>query len=291
MKKWALPIFLGAVTFALLLLLLVPSEPPKVKVVAAARDLGAGTIIQTADLTLKEVPKDEVPEGAVSDPSKFVGKTLAVVRFKGEIITERHLGPAVNLAPDERAVAVKVTLDRGLAGLLRPGMRVGLVATLPAGGAGSGDIYAKAMLEGLRVHYIPPDFMASTSPQPEVVTAKVEAKSGGLLSETPAYAYQRRTSDEGVIVLSVSTRAMPVVYAPPTSTITSTTAITGIEGAEVKWVNPLELLAALNAEGRAITLYLLPEETEPFVTEGVLLSEMVNKGQQYERRVVYGGEK
>ena len=58
-----------------------------------------------------------------------------MVRFTGEPITPRHLGAAVTLEPNERGIAIKVAADTGLAGILRPGMKVGVIATLGATGA------------------------------------------------------------------------------------------------------------------------------------------------------------
>lgn len=266
MKKWALPGFLGAITFALLIMLLMPSDPPRVKVVVAARDLGAGMVLEAADLAVKEVRKDEVPEGAISDPNALIGKTLAVIRFKGDIITLQHIGPHVRIAPDERAIAVKVTLDRGLAGLLRPGMQVGIIATLEL----ENSIYAKATLEGFKVLYIPPDFIA----RPPEELAKVQEQQGGIL-QTPVFPAQARIANEGVVVLSAPTRPQTVIYVTENMTREIT-------------VTPLELIAALNAQGQAVTLYLVPEGAEPFTSAGVRLLDLVPEAlRPIERRVVY----
>ena len=147
-KRWGLPIALGLITAILLVAALWPKETPQRTLVVAARDLGAGTTLAAADLTTAQVDAARAPADAIADPGRLVGQTLAVVRFAGEPVTPRHIGPAVTLAPDERGIAVKVQADTGLAGLLRPGMKVGMVATLADGDR---DIYAKSLLEGLRV--------------------------------------------------------------------------------------------------------------------------------------------
>ena len=156
-KRWGLPVALGLITAVLLVAALWPKETPQRTLVVAARDLGAGTTLAAADLTTAQVDAAAAPADAVADPARLVGQTLAVVRFAGEPVTPRHIGPAVTLAPDERGIAVKVQADTGLAGLLRPGMKVGMVATLADGDR---DIYAKSLLEGLRVVYVSPDFQA-----------------------------------------------------------------------------------------------------------------------------------
>ncbi len=122
MRKWLVPIVLGVLTCLLLVAVLWQPEEPKRKVVVAATNLGAGVALAPSDLATVEMTRDQAPADALADPGKLVGQTLAVVRFAGEPITLRHLGPAVDLKPDERGVAVHVKADTGLAGLLRPGM-------------------------------------------------------------------------------------------------------------------------------------------------------------------------
>ncbi len=45
--------------------------------------------------------------------------------------------------------------------------------------------------------------------------------------------------------------------------------------AKTAWVTPVELLAALNAEGQAFTLVLMPEQAEPYVSSGLHLSSFI----------------
>ena len=119
-KSLLLPALLGLLAFGLILLALWPEPEPTVDIVVAARDLGAGAALTPADLALRTLPADQAPSDAASDPAALVGHTLAVARFQGEPISPKHLGPGVNLGPDERAVAVRVQRDRGLAGLRMP---------------------------------------------------------------------------------------------------------------------------------------------------------------------------
>ena len=125
-KRWTLPLALGVITVILVAVALWPQETLKGKAVVAGRDLGAGMTLTAADLTMFELDAAAIPADAIADPIRLAGQTLAIVRFKGEPITPRHLGQAVTLAPDERGVAIKVQAETGLAGLLRPGMFVGV---------------------------------------------------------------------------------------------------------------------------------------------------------------------
>ncbi len=295
-KRWGLPVALGLITAVLLVAALWPKETPQRTLVVAARDLGAGTTLAAADLTTAQVDAARAPADALADPTRLVGQTLAVVRFAGEPVTPRHIGPAVTLAPDERGIAVKVQADTGLAGLLRPGMKVGMVATLADGDR---DIYAKSLLEGLRVVYVSPDFQARPY-TPATASATVTKSGGGALGmdSTPATSSTGSTGTvrEGVLVLAASTQAQPVRYETITDTLklaaggvitgtlplttTTTTAARPTPAVKpkeppVRWVIPVELIAALNAaQNGSFTLVLLPEAPQLYTTAGLTLADM-----------------
>ena len=306
-KRWGLPVALGLITAVLLVAALWPKETPQRTLVVAARDLGAGTTLAAADLTTAQVDAARAPADAVADPGRFVGQTLAVVRFAGEPVTPRHIGPAVTLAPDERGIAVKVQADTGLAGLLRPGMKVGMVATLADGDR---DIYAKSLLEGLRVVYVSPDFQARPyTPATASATVSTGNKDALGLNSAPAAttsAGNSGTVREGVLVLAASTQAQPVRYETITDTLklaaagtitgtlplttTTTTAPRPTPAAKpkeppVRWVIPVELIAALNAaQNSSFTLVLLPEAPQLYTTAGLTLADMRNQAANEEPR-------
>ncbi len=299
-KRWGLPLALGLITAVLLVAVLWPKETPQRTLVVAARDLGAGATLAAADLTTIQVDAAAAPADAVADPARLVGETLAVVRFTGEPVTARHLGPAVTLAPDERGIAVKVQAETGLAGLLRPGMRVGIVATLADTERA---VYAKSLLEGLRVVYVSPDFQARPY-TPATASATVTNSGGpstgsgsGATNTTTSSAGSSGTVREGVLVLAASTQAQAVRYETITDTlkldgtapITGTLPVTPTTAAKapravptpepeeppVRWVIPVELIAALNAAGESsFTLVLLPETPQGYTTAGLTLTDV-----------------
>ncbi len=299
-KCWGLPLALGLITAVLLVAVLWPKETPQRTLVVAARDLGAGATLAAVDLTTIQVDAAAAPADAVADPARLVGETLAVVRFTGEPVTARHLGPAVTLAPDERGIAVKVQAETGLAGLLRPGMRVGIVATLADTERA---VYAKSLLEGLRVVYVSPDFQAR--PYTPATASATVTNSGGPSTGSGSGATNTPTSSagssgtvrEGVLVLAASTQAQAVRYetitdtlkldgtAPITGTLPLTTTTTTKapravptpepEEPPVRWVIPVELIAALNAAGESsFTLVLLPETPQLYTTAGLTLTDV-----------------
>lgn len=304
-KRWTLPLVLGLLTALLLAAVLWPKETPRRTVVVATRDLGAGTALAASDLATAVVDAAQAPADAVADPARLIGQTLAVVRFQGEPVTPRHLGPAVTLAPDERGIAVSVKADTGLAGLLRPGMHVGVVATLAENADTGRAVYAKTMLEGLRVLYVSPDFQARPyTPATAAATVSKNAGKGALgLDAAPATssAGSSGTVREGVLVLAAATQAQPVRYETVTDTLKldATQPLTGTLPAPakaagpgkpatqpppVRWVAPVELLAALNAAGNSFTLVLLPETPQAYVTAGLSLGDLRVEQSQAEPR-------
>lgn len=266
-----LPIVLALATFALLALALWPQEEPVRTVVVAARDLGAGTILAPSDLKTISVPLEQAPDDGVDEPTLLVGESLSVVRYTGEPITPRHLGPAVILAPDERGIAVTVQADTGLAGLLRPGMEVGVIATLRDDL--SEQVYAKSALEGLRVLYVPPDFQARNT------SIVYQTNPDGSYTPPPAPPEPIR---EGVIVLAAGTLPEPVVFEESQVILIRRLAEEeGESGAEIPtvdeppdavWAVPVELLAALNAADASFTLVLTPEDALPYTSPGLDLN-------------------
>lgn len=309
-----LPLLLAALTFALILLALWPNDPPTISVLVAARDLGAGSVLTAADLTPLSLEAGLAPADAIADAASLVGQTLAVVRFQGEPVTLRHLGPAVAVQSDERAVSLRVEQDQGLAGILRPGMHVGVVATLEDE---LGGVYAKAMLEDLRVVYVSPDFQA----RPDLpVTAEMTVNNGESSSVAGGSSAASRRSTtassaanqarEGVVIVAAPIAPHPVTFAPIVETTPLTYTLLGgneeevvasagntlsaaplpvtqlavwlppegasdLANARITWASPVEMLAALNAQGHAFTLVLMPEAADPYVSPGLRLTEFL----------------
>ena len=108
--------------------------PARVAVTVAARDLPAGAVLASTDLTTVELPPEARPDGLLTDPT---GRTLAGPVTQGEALTEvRVVGAPMAreaLAGTER-LALPVRLpDAGAVGLLQVGDRIDLVATDPQG--------------------------------------------------------------------------------------------------------------------------------------------------------------
>ncbi len=176
------------------------------------------------------------------------------------MILQSHLGgEAVNLGPDERAVAVEVTDSAGLAGLLKPGDRVGVTAILTAGDFTTQGVFSKAVVENLRVLYIQPSFAAEDP-----------AASAAVVTPDPltGIAMQRQREKQGVVVLAVPVKAQAVVYDFQSAGLQATAA--------VRLVNAVELLSALDqADNVKLSLYLMPKDPQPMNTSGLWLPDLV----------------
>lgn len=105
--------------------------PDTVDVLVAAHDLPAGEPLRTEDLTQVAWPTGTAPAG----PADAVGRVLAAPLRAGEPVTDVRLtGPDLaSTTPGLAAVPIRLP-DPGIAGLLRAGDRVDLLATDPADG-------------------------------------------------------------------------------------------------------------------------------------------------------------
>ncbi len=254
LKKLPL-IFLALIVFAASLIFLLPA--PSRGVAVAVVDLRAGQTIQTGDLVLRELPQDAIATDSVIDLSLAVGQTLRVDRSVGDVIRASHLGEPVSLAPNERAVSVSVVDSTGAAGLLRPGLRVGVVAIVSSEGFSSSGWFTKATVEGLRVLYVDPRWSSeqSSAPQP--------TQEGGAFGGT----FTQDRAREGTVVLAVPVEMQTLLY---------DFAASGSES-QAQRVNVIEMLTALTAtDGAKLSLYLMPgEQAQAFTSPGLWMPDLI----------------
>lgn len=110
----------------------VTAPPPSTTaVLAAARDLPSGTVLEAEDLAEVRLPPDVVPAGLVAHPE---GRMLASPIRRGEPVTDARLvGPSLLAGyPDLTALPVRLP-DPGVLELLRVGDRIDVLATDPEG--------------------------------------------------------------------------------------------------------------------------------------------------------------
>lgn len=258
MFKRAFPIVLALIVFLIAFILLRPA--PSRLVVVAAYDLRAGHVLSDQDVTLRSIPSDGLPTDVITDKTTVIGQPLRIDRGQGDVIRSSQLGNLIELAPNERAVAVKITDPTGMAGLLVPGQKVGVVATIPEQNAQVSGTFSKATIEGLRVLYIDPRFAASMNAN---VVPQSTPQTFGL---TGSLTTQDRATT-GTVVVAVPTNLQTIFY-----DFTSSGAIS-----QSRTVNALELLAALETtDGAEITLYLIPDENaNKFTSPGLWLPDLI----------------
>lgn len=250
---------LAALIFAAALILLRPA--PTRTVVVAARDLRAGRVLTSEDLLLKPLPEDVLAPDALTDTSLAAGQSLRIDRGQGDVLRASQLGSLISLEAGERAVAVRVTDPSGVAGLLIPGQKVGVVASLAQQNSLDSGTFSKAVIEGLRVLYIDPRYAASQ--EANVPAGTPAAGFGGGLSGLNTDERAR----EGTVVLAVPVGMQTVFYDFSASGAVS----------EARKVNTLELLSALSAaDGTQIMLYLMPgEQASAFTSPGLWLPDLI----------------
>jgi Flp pilus assembly protein CpaB len=109
--------------------------PARVGVLVAAHDLAPGAVIGADDLTEARFAPGTLPAGLADAPE---GRVLAAPLRAGEPVTDvRLLGHALTASyPGLTAVPVRLP-DAGMAGLLRAGDRIDLVAADPQGSGAS----------------------------------------------------------------------------------------------------------------------------------------------------------
>ena len=113
---------------------LAPADAAAVPVLAAARDLPAGSLLDDADLTTVALLPGAVPGGALTEPGQARGQRLAGAVRAGEALTDvRLLGTALLPPGGDVAVPVRVA-EPAVAALLRPGDRVDVLSAAPEGG-------------------------------------------------------------------------------------------------------------------------------------------------------------
>ncbi|MCW2705767.1 MAG: Flp pilus assembly protein CpaB [Blastococcus sp.] len=120
--------------------------PDLVTVLVSARDLPAGAVLTAGDLEVAGYPPDAVPTGVAVDPGQLLRRVLAGGVRAGEPITDARLvGAGLTALLPEGQVAAPVRLaDLAVAGLVRTGDRVDVLATAP--GATAAEVLAGGAL-------------------------------------------------------------------------------------------------------------------------------------------------
>ena len=130
-----------------------------VPVAVAARDLPLGSKLDPGAIKLVRWPRDNVPEGAASDPRPFLGAIVkdSIVADEPIVATKLFTGEKTSgvmplLIPEGmRAMSVPVDEVADIAGFVQPHMRVDVLAAISSAGNNTQNSRAKVVLEDVEV--------------------------------------------------------------------------------------------------------------------------------------------
>jgi pilus assembly protein CpaB len=122
------------------------NAPPPVaetkQIVVAAKDIPARSKITQDELTITKRAVDQnnpLEPGAISDPKQVDGDVALITIPAGSTITETKVGRAPDigvtgrLKPGQRAISIPVDRVKAVSGLIQPGDRVDILASVPRG--------------------------------------------------------------------------------------------------------------------------------------------------------------
>ena len=175
--------FCAAAATVVALEMLAPAAGQTVAVLAAARDLAAGTTLTADDLSAVELPMRLVPDGALMTRAEVLGRVVAGRVRRGEPLTDARLAGASTLGGAAGLVAVPVRLaDPGAALLLGPGDRVDVLAAASDADAPS---EARVVATGATVVTVPAETAGDLGEGALVVLA-VPARTARVLAAAAA---------------------------------------------------------------------------------------------------------
>lgn len=268
-----LALLAGGLTFSLLTFYIQPTT-----VVTAGLDLAAGTRL-TADL-LKEsrVPKGAVPEGAFTSGEEVVGLVLTSDRVAGDIITAYVAGDSTaaagipaQLSPDHVAIAVNVDQATGLAGIVRTGQRVSVIAILDpqaiqrelSNRISPAFLPTETASEGRSSGTPQPPPTPTPTPQPPLSpVASITIKGLRVLVVPQSFRYEELPATSGEAELFASARTSQAAQSG--SVVLLEAPLAPVQIADDYQVSPAELLALLN---KVATIHLALEPSDGLTIE------------------------
>lgn len=156
--------------------------------VVAGADLAAGVALQSAQAKVVEWPRRHLPTGAIASAALLEGRVLRRGLGQGEPILESALlprGASAGLTSlirnQHRAMSVKVDAVVGVAGFVKPGSRVDVLATVRR----TDGSFSKVILQNVRVLAIDQQMEQGGSGEPQVssvVTLEVDPRQAQMLA-------------------------------------------------------------------------------------------------------------
>lgn len=138
-----------------------PDSPAAVsqqlRVLVAARDIAAGTVMAEGDLAWSDIPASDLGAGMAvqaTDPeagTRLIGTPAATALAAGDPVLTATAGKAADrladmVSPDHRAFAIVVSEASAAGGLVQPGDRIDLLQTRNGAGGLSAEVIAGDLL-------------------------------------------------------------------------------------------------------------------------------------------------
>jgi pilus assembly protein CpaB len=146
-------------------------------VVVARADVGTGVVLRDAQLATVEWPAEFVPEGSFASIAEAANRVPRRPLAQDEPVLEAALLPigaeaglVSVISEDLRAVSVKVDPVIGVAGFVRPGARVDVLATLRRIDRSSKLPYSRVILQDIAVLAIDQKMETASDGDPELVS-------------------------------------------------------------------------------------------------------------------------
>jgi Flp pilus assembly protein CpaB len=270
-----------AVVIGLMVIVLLNGYIRPTSVVVAKVALAPGTRLTSELLELRTIPMQARPRDAFERIKDVQDKVLAVGRAPGDYIVASALGDTAqagiptDLKADHLAVAVKVDLATGIAGLLREGQTVTLIgmlspdvlqsvaaAPIPVNSPFPGEPTAVALVPGQPT----PTPTPTPTPAPPVAPLARIAISGLKVLMVPqSFRYEELPSSSTQEQLFASART--VSAAQEGNVVVLDVPATPVEIVPGMKVNPTTLIVALSEYG---SLYLTLEPAKGFQAPDIL---------------------
>lgn len=187
-----LALVLGVLTFVIgrrvLAKQVAPPQQAGAQVLVAVAALPAGHLLAEGDVRLAETPIESLSATMFTKPADLKGRVLATAVEAGQVIRQSLLAPEgtasalqAKVPAGMRAVTIAVNEFSGLAGLISPGVKVDLIATLVDNV--TGETFARTIVQNVEVSAVgrdlDPGSEANAKPDPR--TAQRISKTVTLL--------------------------------------------------------------------------------------------------------------
>ena len=117
----------------------------RVNIVVAARDIASVRALGAADLELRAVPPDALPDGVLRSADAAIGKVVTAPVWRGQPIVEKAIADdaatfqtGLSVPAGFRAIAIPVAATSAVGGAIVPGAHVDVIAVPALGRAPSG---------------------------------------------------------------------------------------------------------------------------------------------------------